>query len=180
MNSDKILVVYFSRSGETKTLAREISQKLNCALEEIKPLKSYSGILGYQRALLQALFKRTPDIRPLQNNINDFELVILGSPVWNGSLSGPARSFIAKHKSELKNVAFFATQGGKYGQKKIFEQMKNYSEKTPLAVLSVTDKEISSGTYKNSVSSFVSKLNLRNPKIEKRRLADSSRPEANI
>lgn len=180
MNSGKILVVYFSRSGETKILAREISQKLNCVLEEIKPLKPYSGFLGFQRAMLQAMFKRTPDIRPLQNNIADYDLVILGSPVWNGSLSGPTRSFIAKHKNDLKNVAFFATQGGKYGQKNIFEQMKKSSGKTPLAILSVNDKEISSGAYKNSISTFVSKLNLQNPKIEKRRLADSSRSQASI
>lgn len=179
MNSEKILVVYFSRSGKTKIIAREISQKLNCDLEEIKTLTTYSGFMGYQLALIQATFKITPKIRPLKKNIADYDLVIFGGPVWGGSLSGPIRTFIAQYKNNLKNVAFIATQEGKFGQKNVFEQMKKACGKTPLAILDITEKEFRSGTYRNSVTSFVSRLSLKNPKIAKRPL-EGRRPEAEM
>lgn len=179
MNSEKILVVYFSRSGKTKIIAREISQKLNCNLEEIKTLTNYSGFMGYQLALIQATFKITPKIKLLKKNITDYDLVILGGPVWGGSLSGPVRSFIAQYKNDLKNVAFIATQEGKFGKKNVFEQMKKACGKTPLAILDVTEKEFRSGAYRNGVASFVSRLNLKNPKIAKR-TPERIRPEATM
>lgn len=179
MNSEKILVVYFSRSGKTKMIAHEISQKLNCDIEELRTSTTYSGFMGYQLALIQATFKVAPKIKQLKKNIANYDLVIFGGPVWGGSLSGPIRSFIIQYKNSLKNVAFIATQEGKFGQKNVFEQMKKACGKTPLAILDITEKEFRSGAYRNSVTSFVSRLSLKNPKIAKRP-PESRRPETEI
>lgn len=178
MNSEKILVVYFSRSGKTKIIAREISQKLNCAVEEIKTPTSYAGFIGYSAALIQIAFKMHPKIKPLQKNLANYDLVIFGGPIWGTSMCAPIRSFITRYKNDLKNVAFFATQSGQYGRKIIFKQMKDACGKTPLAVLDVTEKDFRGNQFKNTVTNFISKLALSNPKIEKRRIAEKARPEA--
>lgn len=177
MNSEKVIVVYFSRTGRTKNLAREIAQKLNCAIEEIRTPTSYSGFFGYQIALLQAAFKMTPKIKPLQNNLTDYDLVIMGGPVWGGSICGPLRTFMEKYNKDFKNVAFIATQGGNMVRKNIFEKMKNIARKPPLATLDITERDFKNGLYKNSISSFISKLSLSNPKLDRKKIAERSRTE---
>lgn len=176
MNAEKVIVVYYSRTGRTKTLAREIAHKLGCAIEEIKTPTAYTGFLGYQVALLQATFKTTPKIRPLQNNLAAYDLVILGGPVWGGNICSPLRTFFQNYGKDTKNVAFIATQGGNVGRKHIFEKMRKALGRSPLATLDVTERDFKNGLYKNSISTFISKLS--NPKIDRRRVAEPSITDA--
>lgn len=178
MSPERVLIVYFSRTGRTKILAREIAHKLGCAIEEIKAPKRYSGIFGYQLALLQATFKILPEIAPLQSNLANYDLIIMGGPVWGGSICSPVRTFIESYKNEFKNVAFIATQSGNVGKKHIFEKMRIAAQRVPLATLDVTERDFRNGLYRNSISSFISKLSLINPKINKRRIAEPTSTEA--
>lgn len=179
MSPEKVLIVYFSRTGRTKTLARELSHKLGCAIEEVKTPKRYAGFFGYQFALLQATFKVLPEIAPLQNNLANFDLIILAGPVWGGSICSPLRTFIESYKNEFKNVAFMATQKGTIGRNHVFDQMRVAAQRIPLATLDIAEREFKSGLYKNSISSFIMKLSLINPKINKRRIAEPPTTEAN-
>lgn len=178
MSPEKVLIVYFSRSGRTKILAREIAHKLGCAIEEIKTPKRYSGFVGYQVALLQATFKILPEISPIQSNLANYDLVIIGGPVWGGSICSPLRTFIESYRSQFKNVAFVATQSGNFGRKHIFEKMRIAAQRMPLATLDVSERDFRNGLYRNSISSFISKLSLINPKINKRRIAEPPSTEA--
>lgn len=158
MNSDKVLVVYFSKSGNTRIIANEISRKLHCDIEELRIPSSYSGFLGYQRALFDAIFKRKTSIKPLTKKPSDYELVIVGGPLFASSLTGPVRSFLDLYKNEFKNVAFFLTQAGENGRTHYFNQMKSLIPKKPLAFLAITEKDLASGAFKNSVSEFLNQL----------------------
>lgn len=178
MSPERVLIVYFSRTGRTKILAREIAHKLGCAVEEIKSPKRYTGFFGYQLALAQATFKILPEISPLQSNLANYDLIILGGPVWGGSMCSPLRTFIETYKNEFKNVAFIATQSGTVGRKHIFEKMRIAVQRMPLATLDVTERDFKNGLYRNSISSFISKLSLINPKINKRRIAEPPTNEA--
>lgn len=176
MNSEKILVVYYTRSGNTRILANEISRELQCDIEEIRTPHSYSGFLGYQRAFFHAVFKKKPVIRQLNKNPTDYDLVIIGSPFWAGLIPGPIRTFLDRYKTDFNNVAFFLTQGGKLGQKKFFDQMKKISDKKPLAHLAVSEKELSTGDFKENVSFFLDELRFRGPKLERKRAKVHTRP----
>ena len=179
MSPAKVLIVYFSRTGRTKILARELSHKLGCAIEEVKTPKRYSGFFGYQFALLQATFKVLPEIAPLQSNLANYDLIIMGGPVWGGSICSPLRTFIESYKHEFKNVAFMATQSGIIGRNHVFDQMRIATQRTPLATLDIAERDFKNGLYKNSISSFIMKLSLINPKINKRRIAEPTTTEAN-
>ncbi len=179
MSPEKVLIVYFSRTGRTKILAREISHKLGCAIEEVKTPKRYTGILGYQLALLQATFKVLPEIAPIQSNLANYDLIIMGGPVWGGSICSPLRTFIESYKNEFKNVAFMAAQSRKIGRNYVFDQMRIAAQRIPLATLDITERDFKNGLYKNSISSFIMKLSLINPKINRRRIAEPTTTEAN-
>jgi flavodoxin len=155
MNSEKILVVYYSNTGYTKKLAREIAKNLNCDIEEIKTTSLYSGFFGYQRALFHALFKREPKIKNLKHALADYNLVIVGGPVWAGSISGPVRSFLTNNKEHIKNIAVFLTQGGHFGKTQSFKQMELASGQKALAHLALTDRELIDEAFKQKLSSFI-------------------------
>ncbi|MDO9183262.1 MAG: flavodoxin, partial [Bacteriovorax sp.] len=101
MNKGKILVLYFSNSGYTKKLANEISQNLMADLEEIKTSVSYTGFLGYQRALLHSIFKKEPKINGLHHQLTDYDIVIVGSPVWAATVASPINSFLKNNKENI-------------------------------------------------------------------------------
>lgn len=167
MKWKKILVVYYSRSGKTKKVAEEIARKLHADIEEIKTAEKYSGFLGYQRALFQAIFDRVPKIERVKKNLADYDLIVIGGPLWGGSMSAPIRSFITKYADKFSNLAFFSSQGGKYGKENLFEQMKFVTGCSPWATLAVSNREMENGNFKKSTSAFVNKLQHGNLKPEK-------------
>lgn len=176
MNSEKILVAYFTRSGNTRILANEISRELQCDIEEIRTPYSYSGFLGYQLAFFHAAFKKKPAIQQLNKNPADYDIVIIGSPFWAGFVPGPIRTFLDRYKTNFNDVAFFLTQDGKLGQKSFFDQMAIVSGKKPLAQLAVSEKELSTGDFKESVSFFLDELRLSSPRLERKRAKVHTRP----
>jgi len=109
----KTLVVYFSRSGITRKVAGRIAELLGCDLQEIVPARSYSGLFGWFRAGIEIAKKRFPEIHTLDHPPGDYDLVIVGTPVWANTMASPVRSFFSKYHDELKTVSLFATKGGK-------------------------------------------------------------------
>jgi flavodoxin len=106
------LVIYYSRTGTTKTLARMISKRLNCDCEEIRSTDSYRGIFGYIKAGRQAVSSTLPSLCPLEHDPAAYEMVILGTPVHASRMAAPVRSFLRSNKDKLKNLALFITHQG--------------------------------------------------------------------
>lgn len=157
----KILVVYFSRTGHTQAIAAEISNKLGSDIQEIKAVKPYSaGFFGFQKALLDATFKRTPDINVIPTNLSKYDLVIIGSPVWGGSVSAPVRSFLEKHKTQVKDLAFFTTQGGSINRDKILKQIFDACGKSSVGFMNLSEKDIKNEEYKKRIETFIKELGI--------------------
>ena len=108
----KALIVYFSRSGVTKKVAGRIAELLGCDLQEIVPVRGYSGLFGYLRAAIEIAKKRLPEIHALERSPGDYDLVVVGTPVWANTMASPVRSFFSKYHDTLKTVSLFATKGG--------------------------------------------------------------------
>lgn len=106
------LVIYYSRTGTTKRLARMISKRLNCDCEEIRSTDSYRGIFGYIKAGRQAVSSTLPSLCPLEHDPAAYEKVILGTPVHASRMAAPVRSFLTSNKDKLKNLALFITHQG--------------------------------------------------------------------
>ena len=151
----KILVIYYSRTGNTKLVAEAIAESLNADIEKIEDKKDRTGVLGYLRSGYEAIFKKLTEIQPINKNPEEYDLVIVGSPVWVGRLSSPVRTYLSKHGHKIKNTAFFITCGVNSG--KIFSQMEELS-KQPIATLEVKEKEVKSDEYLKKVEQFIEKL----------------------
>ena len=151
----KALVVYYSRTGNTRLVAETIAEGLNADIEEIEDKKDRTGAFGYLRSGYEAIFKKLTEIQPNNKKTEEYDLVIVGSPVWVGRLSSPARTYMTLHGHKIKNIAFFNTCGVKSG--KIFRQMEELS-KQPIATLEVKEKEVKSDEYLKKVEEFIEKL----------------------
>jgi len=116
----KTLIVYYSRTGATKKLAGFLAEKLGAESEEIKDTVKRAGVTGYLLAGRDASLRRLTKLETIKNNPADFDLVIIGTPIWAFNMSAPIRTYLTEQKDKFKRVAFFCTMGGS-GDEKAFK-----------------------------------------------------------
>lgn len=112
----KILVAYFSRSGNTRVIAGTIQRALAADLFEICPARPYPE--DYEQTVEQARQERDRgDEPPLEARVPDmavYESVFLGFPIWGETTPPVIRSFLTTHDLSGKTLRPFITHGG-YG-----------------------------------------------------------------
>ena len=155
----KTLVVYYSRTGNTRGLAEKIAEILHADLDEIIDKKNRAGIVGYIFAGKDAMNKATIDIGYTLNPA-DYDMVVVGSPIWGFTMTPALRTYLTAHSSSLKQVAFFATSGGSEFDKTAGEI--ELLSKHPVATLLLKTKPFKKGIdvneYLNEISAFCSSI----------------------
>jgi len=157
MHTPKTLVVYYSRTGNTRLVAETISATLPCDVEEIEDTRNRSGIFGYFRSGFDAWLKKLTTLKPLRYDPTPYDLVIVGTPIWNTSLSAPVRTYLTLNKGRFKSVAFFCTCGG-VGSRRVFHQMSEACGMKPLDVLDIREAEVGCGEHTRRVHTFVASV----------------------
>lgn len=120
----KTLVVYYSRSGNTRSVATEIAKTLGAETEELLEIGvTRKGILGYLRGGRDSMRGRPSQIETAKKQPTDYDVVFVGSPVWGWNLVPAVRSYLAAAPLKGKPVAFFCTMSGT-GDTKTFASMR--------------------------------------------------------
>jgi flavodoxin len=152
-----VLLVYYSRTGYTASVAREISGMTGWDCEELHDVHHRVGAWGFVRSLLDVVLGRHPAIEKPAKDPADYKLVVLAAPVWMGRLSSPIRTYIAQHRGGFKQVAYFCTYGGK-GAEHAAEQCAKFLGKPLAATLAITDVEIEKSDYRTKLDQFLWQL----------------------
>ena len=160
----KSLVVFYSRTGITKEIAVHISEELDCDIEEIFDVKSRKGIFSYIGSGIESAFRKTPEIKETEVDPSDYDLVIIGTPVWAGNMASPVRTYLLRNNDKLNGVAFFCTMGNR-GSKKTFLEMERLSEFNPLACFALTSNEIKQEKHIKKVDKFIKEIKKNYKKI---------------
>jgi len=155
----KALVVFYSRTGATKQVAEALAESLNCDSEELIDTKKRGGPLGFLSAGKDAKAKKLTKLTDIKRDPALYDLVILGTPIWAGTLSSAARTYVANNKSKFKRVAFFCTHGGGESQQ-LFAEMEALCERRPVSILALQEKEVKTGTYQGKIRQFVDGLQM--------------------
>jgi flavodoxin len=115
---DKTLILYYSLEENTEKIASHLAKELNVDIERITPVKDIKtkGFSKYLTGGFQASFKIKPKLNPIQKNLDQYSNVIIGTPVWAGTMSPSIYSLLEKGLIKDKNIAFFYTFKG--GDKK--------------------------------------------------------------
>lgn len=151
------IVVYYSRTGRTRKIGEIIATEANCDSEEIIDTKKRTGFIGFLKSGKDATLKKLATIRDVQKNPELYNLIILGTPIWNKRITPAIRTYITDFKDKFRNVAFFCTEGGSGGQK-TFNSMANLCEKTPKSTLEITKSDIKIEVHIIKIKKFIQEL----------------------
>jgi flavodoxin len=115
----KILVAYFSWSGNTRGIAQQIHAKTGGDLFEIECVKPYSS--NYNTCLEEAQRDQRTQARPALKthvaNIAQYDTILLGYPNWWASIPAPVASFLEEYDLSGKTIIPFCSHGGgRFGQ----------------------------------------------------------------
>ncbi len=120
----KNLVVYYSKSGNTETVAKEIAKAINGDIKKIELEKE----IGLMSAAFSAFFGLKVKIKSKDFNLQDYDNIFIGTPVWAGKTSTPINTFLSKANLAGKNVYIFATQGDNKTPSSVYESVKTRVE----------------------------------------------------
>lgn len=112
----KALVVYFSVTGNTQFVAQKIAEELGADLCEVKDKTYQKGASLFLRGGLASLRKKTSEIE-VSKSADEYDFLIVGSPVWTGKVAPAIRTFLGKNNFSNKQLACFVTLGGRKPQK---------------------------------------------------------------
>ena len=119
------LLVYFSYTGHTKYIAEIIKQNINCDVIRLEPVIPYSN--DYNKVVNDELNQESSDIIPKIKDINiDLDLydtIIIGTPVWWYRSAPVIRAFLKKYDLSNKIIIPYATNAGWLG--KTFNEIKS-------------------------------------------------------
>ncbi|MDR0442842.1 MAG: flavodoxin [Treponema sp.] len=110
----KAAVVFYSYDGNSAFAAEQIGLLLKADLLQIQPVKERRA-LKFWKIIVgvgQVMFNKKPALKPYSFNSSDYDLIILGTPVWAGSPAPAIKSFLSQEKLSGKKLALFACHAG--------------------------------------------------------------------
>lgn len=124
----KDLIIYYSLTGNCKFIAEKIADKIEADVLELKPKKEIKkdGFMKYLWGGRQIFMKESPELEPFNTNFNDYNLIIIGTPVWAWTFAPALQSFFDHVNLKNKKIALFCAYGGQPG--KTIENMKKRLE----------------------------------------------------
>jgi flavodoxin len=113
LQTTKSLVLYYSETGSTKTVALELQKQTGADIEAIEAVEPYSG--NFQETIERSGREResgeTPALKPLQKDIADYDTIYLGYPIWFGTYAMPIATLVKENDFEGKTIIPFCTFG---------------------------------------------------------------------
>lgn len=103
------IVVYFSRMGYTKWMAYEEANKVGADILEIKTKEKTDDTLGFWWCGRYGMHKWNMKIEELPINLQDYQNVIIVSPIWVFSICAPIREFCYQNKNCINNTQYIFT-----------------------------------------------------------------------
>lgn len=149
----KVLVVYYSRTGITEKIGGLLAVALEADQEKVTDKKDRSGIWGYIVAGKDAGLKNLTEIGELKHDPADYDLVIIGTPIWAWKMAPAIRTYIDKNREKLKNVVFYTTAGGT-SYEKVVPEMEEFLGHKAMLKDGFLEKEV-----KKDSKEMIEKLN---------------------
>ena len=131
----KILIAFFSWSenGNTRNMANKIKLETGADIFEIVPINAYpttfEACVAQAQKEIDSNFK--PEIKGTVANFESYDIILVGSPIWCGTIAPPVATFLSNYDFSGTTVLPFITFGGG-GKGKSIEDIKNLCPKAVL------------------------------------------------
>ncbi len=156
----KILIAYYTRSGNTEEFANQIKNFVGGDLFRIEVVNeypaSYQEVLKVSKVEIDNQYK--PPIKSLVENIDQYDIVFVGTPNWYSTMAPPVATFLSIHDLSEKTIIPFATHGGG-GEARCLTDIKQMSSQaTVLEGLAIYGSQAE--TTNNIIITWLKKLQL--------------------
>ncbi len=108
------LVVYYSRSGNTEAMAREIARHLKSQIRHLDSERYPRNFKGWRNAANDAHKERTSGISPRTLDLKPYRLIFLGAPIWLYRPAPPLWAFVENNDFTGKKVVLFNTFNSRF------------------------------------------------------------------
>lgn len=131
ISSKKILIVYLSRTSNTKTIAEIIHDNIGGTMVALELEKPYPENYGatVQQVVHENETGYLPPLKTKIDSIQNYDLVFVGFPTWGMKLPPPMKSFLKQYDLSGKTIVPFNTNDG-YGIGSSFETVKELCPKS--------------------------------------------------
>jgi flavodoxin len=153
----KTLVAYYSRTGITQKVALAVAKALSADVEELIDTKNRKGTLGFIVAGKDAATKKLVPIQPPQRHPGEYDLVILGTPVWANTMSSAVRMYLTDFGKDIRRAGFFCTTHSS-GIESTWSQMEELLGKPPVATAGFRQKHVKRDEHLAALDAFLEKL----------------------
>lgn len=109
--SNSVLVAYYSLTGNTARVARDLAARLGADIESIQDTGHGTGALGLFAAAFDAWRKAPAHIGELQHDPARYTITVIGTPVWGWQMTPAIRAYLQQTHGRIQHVAFFVTSG---------------------------------------------------------------------
>jgi len=152
----RILVVFYSRSETTAEFAGRLAAELEGDYERLREVevRRRAGPLGFLLSILDVGFKRPAHLQPMTHALADYDVVLIGTPVWAARASTPVSTWLSLHWHQMHTVAFFCTMVGR-GSEDAFAQMQRLARRSPIATCAISARDMQTDAAVEKVSRFV-------------------------
>ena len=117
--SMKSIVVYFSMDGNSQYVAEKIQKYIGAETLRLEPIKAYpkGNASKYFWGGKSVVFGEQPQLVPYNFAPADYDVIIIGTPVWAGSFTPPIKTFIRDNDLSKKKIALYACNSGGSAEK---------------------------------------------------------------
>jgi len=129
LNKNKTVILYYSRTGDTRVVAGAIRDALDGDLQEIKDLKDRSGLKGFWQGMKDVTDKVKAEIKPETLDLDAYDLIVICSPVWGMQFTPAITTFMSTMDFKNKKVILAAVARMNMNQEKRDEIKKEIHSK---------------------------------------------------
>ena len=156
----KTLIVYYSRTGTTRKLAAALANVLGADLSEIRCDRYGRGPFGYLCAGYDSVKGNLPPIGMPRERFLDYDLVLIGGPIWTSYPALPIRALLAGKPELPARVGLFLTYGGHSPPDKAVAEVAAALPQSIEASLTLKSDDVGEARLAGEVNKFVKQLAL--------------------
>ncbi len=154
----RTLIVYYTRTGTTRTLADALAAELKADIDEIQCERYRPGGLRYLLAGFDSVRGNLPPIRMPAKNPVEYDLVLIGAPVWTSYPALPIRAYLDRAPELPERIAVFLTFGEHSPPEKAVGMISSLLPRQIEAALTLSSDEVRGGALQEAVRRFAAGL----------------------
>lgn len=161
-NTNKILVAYFSYSGNTKTVAEKIQKNTNAEIFRIETKEDYPSDYDdvVDKAQQEQDENARPELKSKVENLDDYDVIFLGYPNWWGTMPMALFTFWEENNLDGKTIVPFCThEGSELGRSE--DDIKSLCSKSTIKEgLAIRGSDVNADDTDSEINKWIENLNL--------------------